>query len=421
MAGMGKGLYPGLIKTIAVIQLILILSLSVGCAVSGFERKLSTAIQPYRFSIFGWELQTLPLEIKELFSRQEEAIGGSAEVIEYFSLVERIRTRRAELAAVGAGVRQGDASAIEEEIADLIRRQQARAPEVAAIISRQIREVLSRQGIYHPLDSYLGVKMGFPPVNFVLERPPNLLVVSPRSRIETIRTITLAQNITASEMAGIESEVDELGVSSLVVALGGLGATFPAFVSADSSLPFTIDTVIEEWLHQYLAFRFLGARYVMHLTGFARDYEIAIMNETLAGIVSQELGDSVLERYYPGYENSQGAKSADIGFDFNREMREIRREVDRLLAGGEVSRAEEFMEERRQFLAGQGYHLRKLNQAYFAFHGAYAYRPTSVEPIGQELRELRGRYDSLKDFLNAVAGMNSRQDLKLALEKEGVE
>jgi hypothetical protein len=41
---------------------------------------------------------------------------------------------------------------------------------------------------------------------------------------------------------------------------------------------------------------------------------------------------------------------------------------------GKVELAEEFMEERRQFFWKKGYHIRKLNQAYFAFHGAYAGR-----------------------------------------------
>lgn len=413
---MGEGLYPGLIRIVAVMSLLLVLPWGGGCTRSSFDRQLDTIVRPHRFSILGWELRTLPGEIKGLFRRQEGATGGSAEVSEYFSLVARSKARKTELAAVRASGQPGEASALEEEIAGLARRQEALAPQVAAILSRQIRETLSRHGIYHPLDAYLGVKVGLPPLSFRLEKPPHLLVISSRSRIETLKTLTLGQDITTSEMAKIESEVDELGVSSLVVGLGGLAATYPAFVSADVDLPFTINTVIEEWLHQYLAFRPLGARYLLHLTGLARDYEIAIMNETLAGIVSQEVGTAVLARYYPDHkaELSQGQKT-DSGFDFNREMREIRRTVDKLLARGEISRAEEFMAERRQFLASQGYHLRKLNQAYFAFHGTYAHRPTSIEPIGQELRELRGRYGSVRDFLVAVAGMSNRGDLKRAL------
>jgi len=69
------------------------------------------------------------------------------------------------------------------------------------------------------------------------------------------------------------------------------------------------------------------------------------------------------------------------------------------------------MEQKRQYLASKGYYIRKLNQAYFAFHGTYADSPTSISPIGPELKELRSRSASLKDFLNTVSGMTNRQEL----------
>jgi len=62
-----------------------------------------------------------------------------------------------------------------------------------------------------------------------------------------------------------------------------------------------------------------------------------------------------------------------------------------------------------------GHYIRKLNQAYFAFYGTYADRPTSISPIGLELKELRSQSVSLKDFLNEVAAMTSRQDLRDSL------
>jgi len=53
-------------------------------------------------------------------------------------------------------------------------------------------------------------------------------------------------------------------------------------------------------------------------------------------------------------------------------MRETRIRVDKLLAQGRIEEAEAYMEERRQEFVAHGYYIRKLNQAYFAFHGAYA-------------------------------------------------
>jgi len=135
-------------------------------------------------------------------------------------------------------------------------------------------------------------------------------------------------------------------------------------------------------------------------------------------MVSQDIGSIVYEKYYSEYESSSNQEQApESEFDFNREMREIRKTVDIYLARGEIERAEEFMEQKRQYLASMGYYIRKLNQAYFAFHGTYADRPTSISPIGLELKKLRGQSASLKDFLNTVAAMSSHQDLIAALNE----
>jgi predicted nucleic acid-binding Zn-ribbon protein len=97
-------------------------------------------------------------------------------------------------------------------------------------------------------------------------------------------------------------------------------------------------------------------------------------------------------------------------------MREIRRAVDNYLARGEITQAEEFMEQKRQYLVSMGYQIRKLNQAYFAFYGTYADSPTSISPIGVELKKLREQSASLKDFLDTVATMTSREDLRTSIK-----
>ena len=138
-------------------------------------------------------------------------------------------------------------------------------------------------------------------------------------------------------------------------------------------------------------------------------------------MVSKEIGSIVYEKYYSRYEGSTNQNQADeSGFDFNHEMREIRKTVDTYLARGEVEQAEEFMEQKRQELASKGYYIRKLNQAYFAFHGVYADSPTSISPIGLELRKLRSQSASLKDFLETVAAMTDRQDLRDSVIAAGV-
>ncbi len=74
------------------------------------------------------------------------------------------------------------------------------------------------------------------------------------------------------------------------------------------------------------------------------------------------------------------------------------------------------MEQKRKYLELNGHYIRKLNQAYFAFHGTYADSPTSISPIGIELRELRDRSSSLKDFLDTAAAMTHRQHLEESVQ-----
>jgi len=397
-----------------IIGMLLITSLASGCTPSrNFNSSLKAIVQPYNLSIVKWELKAISEEVKQLIVDNSTAGDNSiSEVIGYFSTGEEVRNKKAEINAINSGDQNGDLALLEAELRELEVQRQALEGTVERVIKRQVREILSQQGIFHPADRYIGLKVGFPPFNFQLGPPPHLLVVSPRDRIESIREIVLLQNISVEEMASIETRVDELEVSSLVAELGGFGGTYPAFVTSEASLQFIIDTATEEWLHQYLAFTPLGFRYLLDLTGISRNYEIATINETVAGMVSKEIGAIVYEQYYSDHENkTEQPQVTASGFDFNREMRDIRRAVDKYLAQGEIEQAEEFMEQKRQYLAAQGYYIRKLNQAYFAFYGTYADRPTSISPIGEELKELRAQSTSVKDFLGTAAAMTSRQDL----------
>jgi predicted nucleic acid-binding Zn-ribbon protein len=399
-----------------VTSLFLLCLLSGSCAsAQSFDSSLKSIVKPYRFSIAQWELKAIPYEAKQWLSHKETDQTNT--VLGYFSLVEQIKRLESEIAMINTGTKQGDLASLEAELDELEEQRMALAGKVEKIIAGQIKEILAEQGIYHPVDKYIRLKVSFPPLDFKLEEPLHLLVVSPRDRIESIREIILQPNLSVEEMEEIEAKVDKLGVSSLVVELGGLGATYPTFVTDNASLQFTINTATEEWLHQYLAFNPLGFLYLLDVTGVSRNYEIATMNEALASMVSKEIGAMVCQKYYPGYEdNAQQEEVADSEFDFNQEMREIRRTVDNYLAQGEITQAEEFMEQKRQYLVSMGYQIRKLNQAYFAFYGTYADSPTSVSPIGVELQELREQSASLKDFLDTVAAMTSQQDLIAAIK-----
>ena len=406
------------VLTLGVILLMLGLG-GTGCTTTpDFDQNLRAIVKPYDFSTIAWEIKTVPHELNQLiFSRLGKNTDEVQLVTSHFAVVKQIRVRRAQIQAINQGSLSGDLASLKEELAELEEQELANQDKVERILEKQIKAVLAEQGIFNPLDSYLRIKINLPPLNFRLEKPPHLLVVSPRDRIESIREITLKQDISLEEMTTIENEVDKLGVSSLVVELGGLGATYPSFVTNEASLSFTIDTACEEWLHQYLFFRPLGLLYALDLTGLAPNYEIATINETVASMASKEIGALVYEKYHSQYPKTpQPSQEEESGFYFNRQMRDTRRQVDHYLAQGEIELAEDFMEQERQYLAANGYYIRKLNQAYFAFYGTYADSPTSISPIGTEVEKLREQSASLKDFLNRAATITSRQHLQDMLE-----
>jgi hypothetical protein len=120
-------------------------------------------------------------------------------------------------------------------------------------------------------------------------------------------------------------------------------------------------------------------------------------------------------------ESNLSAKQLDdpAPFDFRAEMHETRVTADKLLAEGKIDEAESYMEKRRQIFWDNGYLIRKLNQAYFAFHGAYADVPGGAageDPVGPAVRALRAQSASLADFINTIAWMTSFQQLQQAVK-----
>ncbi len=112
-------------------------------------------------------------------------------VTEYFSATKRINTLKSEIEAANTGEVESDLASLEAELNRLQEPKMALEDTVGRIIEKQITETLTQHGIFNPIDKYIRLKVNFPPVYFKLEKPPHLLLVSPRDRIENIRTITL--------------------------------------------------------------------------------------------------------------------------------------------------------------------------------------------------------------------------------------
>lgn len=403
--------------TLAIILVIVVL-VSSGCTAvivgipSSFDNRLNTIVQPFRFSLAGWELKAFLSDFEQrIVSPQPDSALNSQSVINYFSCNSQLDTLQSSLEIARAKYAAEDIDRYEAKINELNQQIASLKPVVEQTVARQINRALEEQGIYNPFgDNWF--KIVFPPVNFNLEKPLNELIISPRDKIQRIQSVTLKLDIDEAQMEEIENSVDRLNVSALVVQIGGLAATYPTFVVNSANLRWTLDTAAHEWLHQYLAFKPLGFRYVLDLSGISRNYEIGTINETVANMVGHELGAMVYDRYYSQYQASPVERApTDSGYSFNASMRQIRLTVDNCLAQGQVEQAEKYMQDQRQYLAAKGYHIRKLNQAYFAFYGTYADSPTSVDPIGVNLRLLRKQSPSIKNFLDSVSKITSSHEL----------
>ena len=88
----------------------------------------------------------------------------------------------------------------------------------------------------------------------------------------------------------------------------------------------------------------------------------------------------------------------------------LAREFPQYLTEGKIEVAEAYMEERRQLMNANGFGIRKINQAFFAFHGSYATSAASISPIDGQLRELQNQSSSLEEFIKTVAVFASYQE-----------
>jgi len=392
--------------TVALGALLCLSLLLVGAAPEDWQRQVDRTIAPYRFSMLNWHARQLAESLRPLQLPAEAEQDPAGFVMDYYARLAQAR------AIAGAA----PIPPAEQQLLDAMR------PAVEHILAAQVQEAYGERGIYNPADRFVRVPITFPPVRIALEPPPHLLVISPRTSIASLRQDLLLQQMNAGTMESIEAAVEGLDLSALVTEIGGLGATYPTIVSDDSSLRYTIDTVAEEWLHQYLAFTPLGWRYVLHLLHLREDYAVAQINESLAGIVHTEIGDAVWQRYYAARMPRGTIPPLNAeAFDYRAFMRETRVEAERLLEQGQVEQAEAWMEQRRQILVREGYSIRKLNQAYFAFHGTYADDPAAITPIGDQLRALRAAFPSLDDYIDTVVRIRSHADLLDLLRERGIE
>lgn len=386
--------------------------------------QLRRAAAPYEQDIFRWEVTHFPDKWFNLavgvFGRPdaEERLERTQE---FFRVGGELSAKRREIErALAGGASDAVVAALEAEREQLERRR----AEVAPLVEETLESVISQAADDLGVIARFG-PVRWPPVDFVFQEGGHVLVRSPRDAIVRLDDRLLTSDISLLEQDALEREVESLddNISAIVARIGGV-ATYPAQVTPDTSLHGVLFVASHEWVHHWLIFHPLGRAW------FAGG-ELTSVNETVANIAAEELGDRALELltgeavtrepWQPPRAGEPRPTPEPGVFDFRHEMRETRTHLEALLEAGNVPEAEAYLEERRLLFVERGYNIRKLNTAWFAFHGSYADSGavSHENPIEAQLRTIRAASGDLAGFLDRVAVIDEDGELERIAREAG--
>ena len=375
-------------------------------------------VAPYTFSIESWVAKNIVSKgfyyIKKGSKQSNQDLSSKTTLIsQFFEINQEIKYRNNELNRLKIDVQGVDLEHHEKdsnetgqelnlEITQLIRTRTSIQRQAEEIFESSIKSVLEDQGLVWSW--FLG-ELVFPPVSIRFEEPPFIIISSPRDKIVMLESVILRPKLSDTQIQEIERSV--LHKNELSIWIGKIGglATYPAIIPYSPNSELVFKTSAHEWLHHYWFFRPLGS-------GYSSSLEMTTLNETAADIAGNELGVQAMEML--GLQSEIPPPTLlpieTDPFDFNFEMHLTRLKVEALLEEGKILEAEEYMEERRLVFVSKGYKFRKLNQAYFAFHGTYGESPSSVSPIAGQLKLLRSNSSSLGSFVKLVGGFGDYQE-----------
>ncbi|HEX5369133.1 MAG TPA: hypothetical protein VFY10_06925 [Dehalococcoidia bacterium] len=382
----------------------------------GIDATLSLKPEPNEYSIVTWEARNFPGKwlylIGQPFRSHPSEAKKDADVQRYFALDRDIEALENQISDAAQRGEQPAASTM-TTLATKRSERDGLENEVEATIEGRLTAVIEQEG----LARNFGIELVWPPVDFEFTDAPRTLAISPRDQIKLIGTSLLRPDLSLSKVEQIEAQTEQKrDVSALAFPLGGLGA-YPTIIDYPDDYADALSLIAHEWMHNYLFFRPLGFNYY-------KNNDLETMNETTADLVGQELAKAVLARWpalpEPQQAPSQPSQPTTPQVDAGAVLRQLRGDVDKLLAAGKIDEAEALMEQKRRDLDVAGYYIRKLNQAYFAFLNLYAGEagsPAAVNPIGPKIDELRKRSASLKQFVLIVGGLTSVRQLDAALAR----
>lgn len=389
----------------------------------GSRSNIAEVVEDRGFNFLTWELDAFRKKIYTAIVSGHTYLDAPDQnqlVLDYVQEIGEVRQLDRDLENVYATA-DDPAKASQTLQADLAQRRADLAPiqqYAEAVLEDQTAQMLRNQ-------RFTLAGQTFPPVQMHITPLPSMLIVSPRDDIRQQYAFPLKHGLPTPEKELLETAVFENeDLSALVVPIGGLGV-FPAMIVETSNMRFLTDVFAHEWAHHWLSLRPLGVSY-------ARNSELRTMNETVASILGEEIGLMTLQTYYPDLvpppppepteSESDGAEEAvsePPAFEFRDEMRITREETDRLIAEDMIEEAEAYMEARRLVFVENGYNIRKLNQAYFAFYGAYADSAgaSGGDPVGPAVVAVREDSADLRDFMKRVAGLTNFEGLEDLLEE----
>ena len=407
-----------------IVILFFILTISIGGAGS-YSSSLISSVQTYtreiEFDFNGWTLEAIAAKISNWAVSMQRFLPPARQsevVLQYLQQVHKLIDMQNEMVFVFAdpndAISDSALNQLRDDLQDQIGLINELAPIAESILQSQLMDILQE----NHMDVFNQV---IPPSLFRASDVPLSLVISPRSEIRQLLDVSLIPGITTEGMVDLETRIfEELDHAALIVPLGGIG-TYPTMVMQTTDLLWLTEIIAHEWVHNFLTLHPLGINY------FTND-ELRTINETTASLAGKEIGLLILKKYYPDHVPPEQEAASSVEtlprveqkpqepiFDFQREMRITRVETERLLAEGEIETAEAYMEMRRQYFWDNGYAIRKINQAYFAFYGAYNDEPgggaAGEDPIGPAVVALRAQHESLSAFLRAISRVNSYEEL----------
>lgn len=371
-----------------------------------------------RFNFVNWEISALVERFSSATMGLEHYIDDEKQseiVLTYINQIAVVEELERDLLELNSDPNKTKDSleilSVQEELERESQRMQNYAQVAESILQNQTERTLVEMGFG------VGGQI-FPPVLFKITDLPLNLIISPRDKISTIKSVNLNPGMDSLQKDTLEETIfEQYGLSALVEEVGGVGA-YPTMVMRSRSISWLTEVVAHEWFHNYLTFYPLGIRYF-------NDDAMKTINETTANLAGKEVGRQTMFRFYPEYLGIpifQFRKPLTVSreglvksFNYRQEMRETRQRVDYLLSIDRIEQAESYMESRRAFFWEQGYRIRKINQAYFAFYGAYNDTPgggaAGDDPIGSAVQQMRADNLNLKAFIDEIKRVKSFEEL----------